>query len=200
MSHSHHETIQLLVQKATEIFSEKGYCSTNMSDITNALGISRGPVYYHFKDKVGLYEAAFDQFNQDVRRAHNEIILSNKPFSEFVEDVIFDCVQRNTLHGPNFFFGIENSSDLEQVKVKFEQMNHDIFQEKIDYVNQSKLKGEIHPDADPKLIADMIYIVFYGMLTTIQKETIKDPSEANIRSIIRQLISGIMQYCQQPKI
>jgi hypothetical protein len=73
-------------------------------------------------------------------------------------------------------------------------MNDDIFQEKIDYVNQSKLKNEIHPDADPRKIADLIYIVFYGLLTSIQKGSILDVSESNIRALIRTLVCGIMQY------
>ncbi|MCE5256280.1 MAG: TetR family transcriptional regulator, partial [Spirochaetaceae bacterium] len=34
-----------LIQKAIEVFSRKGYEATNLTDITDALGISRGPVY-----------------------------------------------------------------------------------------------------------------------------------------------------------
>ena len=194
MNHNHHETYNQLVQKAIEVFSKQGYCSTNLVDISDALGISRGPIYYYFKDKIGLYDAAFDKFDHDVREAHGRIIQLNKPFQEFVEDVIFDCVERNTLYGPYFFYGIESSSELEDIKIKYDKMNDDIFQEKIDYVNQSKLKNEIHPDADPRKIADLIYIVFYGLLTSIQKGSILDVSESNIRALIRTLVCGIMQY------
>jgi TetR/AcrR family transcriptional regulator, transcriptional repressor for nem operon len=200
VNYKHHETFNQLVQKAIELFSEKGYCSTNLIDISDALGISRGPIYYYFKDKIGLYDAAFDKFDNDVRETHRRIIECNKPFNEFVEDVIFDCVERNTLHGPNFFFGIESYKELEDIKVKFDKMNEDIFQEKIDYVNQSKIKGEIHPDADSRKIADLIYIVFFGLLTSIQKGSIRDTSESNIRALIRILTSGIMHYSKDPNI
>jgi TetR/AcrR family transcriptional repressor of nem operon len=73
-----------LIKKATDIFSIKGYEATNLTDITNSLGISRGPVYYHFKDKYGLYKAAFERFDSDVREAHAEIITQYKHVINFI--------------------------------------------------------------------------------------------------------------------
>lgn len=196
MNPNYHETIRDLIQKSLEIFSQKGYAATNLVDITDALGISRGPIYYHFKDKLGLYNATFDYFDQDVRESHAKIIEKGKPFIEFVEDVIFDCVERNTVHGPSFFFGIDSIPELKEIKIKFDRMNQDIYQEKIDYVNQSKLKGEIRQDIDPKQVADMIYIVYNGALMSVQNGSIKKVSEPEVRELIRVLISGIDQYCK----
>lgn len=200
MNHNHQETYNQLVEKAIEIFSRNGYCSTNLIDISDALSISRGPIYYYFKDKTGLYDAAFDKFNYDVRKAHGTIIECSMSFPEFVEGVIFDCVKRNTLHGPNFFVGIENFPELKDIKIKYDKMNQDIFNEKIEYVNLSKQKGEIHIDADSRVIADMIYIIFYGLLTSIQSELILDVSETDLRSLIRILIIGVLEYSKSPGI
>jgi len=193
---NHSATIRELVRKSIEIFSAKGYAATNLVEITDALGISRGPIYYHFKDKLGLYNAAFDQFDHDVRETHAKIVQSNKPFVEFVEDVIFDCVIRNTLHGPNFFFGIESLPELESIRLKFDALNTDIFQEKIDYVKLSIKRGEIDPNTDPVQVADLIYIVFYGVITSIQKGLIQEISEPSVRELIRVLIGGIETYCK----
>lgn len=197
MNNNYSDTIQDLIKKSIEIFSIKGYAATNLVDITDALGFSRGPIYYHFKDKLGLFNAAFDQFDHDVRESHAKIIQSNKPFINFVEDVIFDCVERNTLHGPNFFFGMDSIPELHLIKIKFDKMNDDIYQEKIDYVNQSKLKGEIRQDVDPNQVADMIYVVYYGVLTSIQSKLIGEVSEPKVRDMIRVLIAGIDRYCKE---
>ena len=78
-----------LVLKAIEIFSVKGYAATNLTDITDALGISRGPVYYHFKDKNGLYNAAFERYDNEVRQSHANIIAKDKHIINFIDCLLY---------------------------------------------------------------------------------------------------------------
>jgi len=37
-----------IIEKSLEIFANKDYDAINMKDISDAIGISRGPLYYHF--------------------------------------------------------------------------------------------------------------------------------------------------------
>ena len=90
-----------------EIFSIKGYEAATLTDITRALGVTGCPVYYHFKDKYGLYKAAFEYFDCDVRDSHAKIVSQDKHIIDFIEEVIYDCAKRNIRFGSNFFFGIE---------------------------------------------------------------------------------------------
>ena len=195
MISSDKNTINELVEKAIELFSIKGYAATNLTDITDALGISRGPIYYHFKDKLGLYTAAFDKFDSDVRAAHAKIIDNDKHIINFIEDVIFDCAIRNTIYGPNFFVGIETIEELKDVKYKYDLMNSDIYQEKIHYVERAKNKGEVMKSIDAKQIADLIYVIYNGLLTSIQSNLLKDYTENEMRNLIRILLFGIERYC-----
>ena len=39
-----------ILEKAAELFREKGFSQVTTGDLTGALGISRGLLYYHFKD------------------------------------------------------------------------------------------------------------------------------------------------------
>lgn len=195
MTSSENSTINELIQKSIEIFSLKGYAATNLTDITDALGISRGPIYYYFKDKLGLYNAAFDRFDKDVRASHAEIIAKDKHIINFMEDVIFDCVTRNTIHGPNFFVGIDTIDELKKVKVKYDKMNEDIYNEKLDYVERSKKKNEVRKSSDPKQIADLIYIVYNGLLTSLNTGMLTGYTENELRNLIRVLLLGIERYC-----
>lgn len=184
-----------LIQKAIEIFSIKGYEATNLTDITNALGISRGPVYYHFKDKYGLYKAAFDYFDNDIRESHAKIVAQDKHIINFIEDVIFDCAERNTRYGSNFFFGIETLEELSSIKVQYDKLNDDIYQEKLDYVKRAIEKGEVRRSTDPKQIADLIYIIYLGLLNSLQIKMLSAYSEGEVRNLIRVLLLGIERYC-----
>ena len=184
-----------LIKKAVEIFSIKGYEATSLSDIAGALGISRGPIYYHFKDKYGLYKAAFEYFDNDVRESHAKIVAQDKHIINFMEDVIYDCAERNTRFGPNLFFGIDTIEELYPIKEMYDKLNKDIYQEKLDYVYRSMEKGEVRRSIDPKQIADLIYLIYLGLLNSLQTNMLVGYSENEIRNLIRVLLSGIERYC-----
>jgi AcrR family transcriptional regulator len=192
---SESSTVDTLIEKATEIFSIKGYAATNLTDISDALGISRGPIYYHFKDKFGLYAAAFENYDLDVRASHADIIAKDQHIMVFMENVIFDCAQRNTRFGPNFFIGIDTIEELQPLLGKFNAMNNDIYQEKLDYVQRSIDKGEVRRNTDAKHVADLIYIIYLGLLSAIQVQMLDAYSESEIRNLVRILLRGIERYC-----
>jgi AcrR family transcriptional regulator len=49
------QTKTLLLQKATELFSKKGYQATTLSEICSCAGVSKGSIYFHFKNKEQLF-------------------------------------------------------------------------------------------------------------------------------------------------
>ncbi|HSH13221.1 MAG TPA: TetR family transcriptional regulator, partial [Desulfurivibrionaceae bacterium] len=51
------KTRQAVLQAALKLFSRDGYSLTTLSRIATEAGCSRGPIYWHFKDKDDLYEA-----------------------------------------------------------------------------------------------------------------------------------------------
>ncbi|NOX91071.1 MAG: TetR/AcrR family transcriptional regulator [Gammaproteobacteria bacterium] len=51
---------QRIVAAADELFYRQGYENTSFSDIADAVGISRGNFYYHFKSKDEILSAVID--------------------------------------------------------------------------------------------------------------------------------------------
>ena len=51
------ERSRLILSKAIEIFAEKGYDATTLSDITDIAGGSRSLIYHCFGNKEGLFRA-----------------------------------------------------------------------------------------------------------------------------------------------
>ncbi|WEG18906.1 TetR/AcrR family transcriptional regulator [Alkalihalophilus pseudofirmus] len=49
------DTKKLIEDKATKMFELKGYSATSISDIKTETQLSKGTVYYHFKNKEELY-------------------------------------------------------------------------------------------------------------------------------------------------
>ena len=42
------ETVKLIVEVATRLFTEKGYDATSLQDIINETKLSKGAIYHHF--------------------------------------------------------------------------------------------------------------------------------------------------------
>jgi len=55
-------TKQKIIDKAVELFNEKGYASVTLFEIAGALDMTRGNLTYHFKDKEVLLTTIADKF------------------------------------------------------------------------------------------------------------------------------------------
>ncbi len=53
-----------IIAAALELFSKNGYSNTTLAMIADEAGFSRGPIYWHFKNKDELYQAVLS-FSQE---------------------------------------------------------------------------------------------------------------------------------------
>lgn len=59
---------QRIVAAADQLFYQRGYEHTSFSDIADAVGISRGNFYYHFKTKDEILNAVIDTRVDQIQR------------------------------------------------------------------------------------------------------------------------------------
>ncbi|CDG20136.1 HTH-type transcriptional regulator AcrR [Xenorhabdus poinarii G6] len=52
-----HQTRQQIINAAIKTFSERGVSVTSLADIATAAGVTRGAIYWHFKNKTDLLSA-----------------------------------------------------------------------------------------------------------------------------------------------
>ena len=55
-----------LLQAAREFFTERGYADTATEDIAQRAGVTRGALYYQFRDKPGLFRAVLEDLNLNI--------------------------------------------------------------------------------------------------------------------------------------
>lgn len=55
------ETRTLILNTAERVFEEKGVSHTSLAEIAKAAGLTRGAIYWHFKNKVDLFQAMMDR-------------------------------------------------------------------------------------------------------------------------------------------
>jgi TetR/AcrR family acrAB operon transcriptional repressor len=54
------ETRHQLLEAAQQVFAEKGVSRSSLHDIAQAAGVTRGAIYWHFKNKADLFNAMMD--------------------------------------------------------------------------------------------------------------------------------------------
>jgi len=55
------ETRSRILDAAERVFSDRGVSRTSLEDIAQAAGVTRGAIYWHFKDKQDLFSAMVDR-------------------------------------------------------------------------------------------------------------------------------------------
>ena len=62
-----------ILQKALELFSDKGYDATSVREICEAAGVTKPTLYHFYGSKEGVYraivEGALERFRNDMLRA-----------------------------------------------------------------------------------------------------------------------------------
>ncbi|HYL17762.1 MAG TPA: TetR family transcriptional regulator, partial [Burkholderiales bacterium] len=70
------ETRCHIIDTAEHVFSEKGVARTSLADIADAAGVTRGAIYWHFKNKSDLFGAMLDRvalpMEEMIRKAADE--------------------------------------------------------------------------------------------------------------------------------
>lgn len=66
------KTRQLLLDTAGEVFYKQGVSKTTLQDVAEAAGMSRGAIYWRFKDKAELFKA----YVEDVFQSTDTALLS----------------------------------------------------------------------------------------------------------------------------
>lgn len=162
-----------VLDAAMQLFWEKGYEATSLSDLTSRMGIQRPSIYSAFGDKKELFEAALRKYTMsrasDVRTRLQNHSSVKEAFSTFFEGVVAEEYAENRSRG---CFCINTMVELAPHDEKFEILTREhqmylsvIFQETIERGIQS---GELEADIDAKALSQALIVALIG-LTVMMK-------------------------------
>ncbi|MCC8409161.1 TetR/AcrR family transcriptional regulator [Mucilaginibacter sp. UR6-1] len=178
------------IQKAMDVFWEKGYKGTSLRDLTDAMKINSSSLYNTIGDKQELFVKCVKHYTEIRKRDLDKRLAgTDSPFSILVK-YIDDAV--------NVIISGENSCMA--VKAAFEVATNDkrvkdILKEDSDYayrflhqlIKKAIENGEISDEEDPELLADYFISVWAGWYESyiLHKDPIKIKKMA--RYFIRQI-------------
>ena len=72
------ETRKFIIEKSAPIFNMHGYKGTTMSQLTNAINMTKGAIYGNFIDKDEIALAAFDHNFTEISKQIQAVVLSKE--------------------------------------------------------------------------------------------------------------------------
>ncbi|MFD0697730.1 TetR/AcrR family transcriptional regulator [Paenibacillus sp. GCM10027628] len=178
---------------AMELFWEKGYEATSLSDLTTRMGIQRPSIYSAFGDKKELFETALRKYNQIhssyVRARLQSVSSVKEAFRSFFEGIVAEVYEE----GPNRgCFCLNVMVELAPHDAKFEVLTREhqtylaaLFQETIERGMRS---GELGNHVNSKMLAQTLVVSMIG-LTVLMKSrpdrTFADNAVATILAMLK---------------
>lgn len=85
------ETRHQLLEAARCVFADKGVSRTSLQDIALAAGVTRGAIYWHFKNKAELFNALMDSVTLPMEQTMQQ--MGHKPDQDPVLELLLAMLQ-----------------------------------------------------------------------------------------------------------
>ncbi|POQ99652.1 hypothetical protein AU468_10095 [Alkalispirochaeta sphaeroplastigenens] len=88
------QTREAIFDAGLQVFSEKGFTAATMSDIARKAGVTRGAIYWHFKNKEAFFEEIVSQSCSYYDELQEEAVKSDLPMLESLHRAITTMLSR----------------------------------------------------------------------------------------------------------
>jgi AcrR family transcriptional regulator len=91
-----HETAQVILEEANELFYSKGYEKTSMREIAERVGISKAAMYHHFENKEAILYTLCTQGGEMMDDSMQRAIARNEESGASIRDQLADILHEYT--------------------------------------------------------------------------------------------------------
>lgn len=163
------EQNEQILDLAIHHFCEKGYAKTRMEDIASILQITKTPLYYHFKDKAGLFDAAYRKAMNKVFTADLEIFEKDGcVYDKLTEAFVVCAISSYQLQINEMSQIIIKEGDVLSETEKFMDEIHKKFYEfKTGAMIEAQQNGEIKENVDIDELYAMINACYCGVIAWV---------------------------------
>lgn len=174
----------LIIEKAAELFAEKGFDATSVQDITDACGISKGSFYLSFKSKDNLLFSIFEYFTNKLMKRMAEL-----------KDINIEARERLKLFFKVQFEEIARYSDfiLMQMREQTNPINEEMLQlmnnmRRRTYQLQEDVLLDVYGEKVERHLPDL-HVLLHGILTGYIEIIIFNKDSLNYEALAKFLVA-----------
>ena len=171
-----------IMDAAMLLFMEKGYANTTTQDIVDKVNISRGLLYYHFKNKEDILYCLVERYSEKLLRDIHVIVNDDdKTAIEKIRDFI-DATIISTENVSAEGTELQKTVDLEENRYMLDKLSHKLIEKLTIYferiINQGiseKVFSVKYPSETAEFLMTAYVFVSNNIgIKTSKKEPVKD--------------------------
>ncbi|RZI48712.1 TetR/AcrR family transcriptional regulator [Lactococcus kimchii] len=177
-----------VLEKATELFLEKGYDNTSFQDLVNHLGIHRRSIYDTYGDKQELYLKVMEKYARFINQNYFSMINDEMSVKEKFE-AIFNysafptkaCPKGCLFVNSAIELALRNNEISNQVQLFFDNTKNFF----VDLLTMAKEKEEIAQETDVFELASYLNNALIGIRVLVKCS----PNKSELTNIIKTTLS-----------
>lgn len=165
-----------VLEKAMNVFWEKGYHATSMQDLVDNLGINRASIYDTYGSKSELFEQTLKKYQKENAKRIADFLYQYINVREglyyLFEMVVNESCQQNPSKGCLIINTISELANSDEQLSKRMCLNKEEFEQiYFNYLQYGVNQGQISPYKDIKAIASYLYTLQGGLkvISKVQK-------------------------------
>jgi len=181
-----------ILQAGARLFALHGYFSTSTNDILEAVSISKGAFYYHFKSKEALALAVLER----LRAQYEEFMIEPVEAKAEPPDRLMAILERmaeldESSRGNNYLLLARLIQEMAQQEGELSQRVAETLEWLIDYweelIGDAQDAGLVRDDIDRRTLAELIVAALLGAVSCAELEAGSTHLD-KITDLIRRLI------------
>jgi TetR/AcrR family acrAB operon transcriptional repressor len=191
-------TREQLLDAAERVFSDRGVANTSLTEVAAAAGVTRGAVYWHFKDKADLFGAMCERATLPLDamlveaggKAHDDPLgvvralavsaltqLATDPRAQAVFEVIFHKT--------------ELTGELAEIAGRQERDRCDCLSNVENILDQAVTRGQLPADTDTALATRLLHAYVSGIMRQWVSDKDAYDLAARAPSLVDTIVAGL---------
>lgn len=187
-----------ILDTAVEVFSRQGVSRTSLNDIAREAGVTRGAIYWHFANKVAMFDAMIERLicplkinadDRDERMSADPLHFLKETINEFLGKMQNDANFRKVFE--IFWHKCENVGEMATIRdcQLDEGENHiDVLQRAFTLASE---QGQIEHQLSPHQATIGLISLLDGMLFNWTKNPALFPLDGYARPIVETYFRGL---------
>lgn len=180
------------VEAAMEVFWCKGYEATSMTDLLEAMNLSKSSLYQTFGNKQQLFERCLSRYAAMLTTNMEKELNAAKSGRGFIEkmfDTIANTAQKDLgTKGCLMVNSINEFGQKDPAITASLDNNLQIFTKIfMTAVKRAQLEGDISADADPRAIASYLHVGVSGLRTMIKAGADRKSTKGTVSLLLKAL-------------
>jgi AcrR family transcriptional regulator len=112
-------TRKLIIEKAVELFIQNGFSKTTLDEIAQQTNVTRGAIYWHFKDKLDIVNELIATQHESLSQLLSNLISDGSSSYDKIQKIIEEIV-RHFFETKSF----QNFIELTWFKIEYTQLSN----------------------------------------------------------------------------